>query len=71
MQEGKVKRKTYTSSEVKARYNKKHYTQIAISLKKEVAEQYKEKCQSLGIPYSQPLHEAIKNFLGEIQDSDK
>lgn len=59
------KRKTKTSTEVKNRYNKKTYTQIAFSLKKEKAEEYKQKCKEKGIPYSKPLHDAVDNFLEE------
>lgn len=59
------KRKTHTSSEVKRRYNEKTYTQIIVSVKKEIASQYKDKCKKNGIPYSQPLHDAIEKFLEE------
>lgn len=55
-----IKRTGYS---VNNNYNKNTYTQIMVREKKEVAEAYKEKCNSLGIPYSQPLHEAIENFL--------
>lgn len=65
MSEETVKRKTHTSSEVKRRYNEKTYTQIIVSVKKETAAQYKEKCKNLGMSYSQPLHDAIEKFLEE------
>ena len=55
-----LKKTGYT---VNAKYNKKTYTQIMIREKKEVAEAYKNKCKELGISYSEPLHEAIENFL--------
>lgn len=56
-------RKTHTSSEVKRRYNDKTYTRISVSVKKDTATAYKEKCERLGISYSEPLHEAINEFL--------
>lgn len=60
------KRKTTTSTAVKAKYNAKTYDRIVVNVRKEIAEQYKAKCDELGIPYSQPLHEAIENFLKQI-----
>lgn len=65
MEESKPKRKTYTSNAVKDRYNKKTYTPITVKEKKEIATAYKEKCDTLGIPYSEPLHKAIADFLKE------
>ena len=62
-EELKPKRKTHTSSAVKARYNKKTYTQISVSVHKEKAEAYKEKCAQLGITFSEPLHKAIDEIL--------
>ena len=59
----KPKRKTHTSSEVKNRYNKKTYTRIAFSLHKEKAKAYKSKCREKNIPYSEPLHKAVDDFL--------
>ena len=59
----KPKRKTRTSSEVKARYDAKTYDRITIKVRKETAAIYKEKCQKKGIPLSQPLHEAIQMFI--------
>lgn len=63
--ENKPKRKTKTSTEVKRRYNAKTYTQLALSVKKEVAEAYKAKCKENGIPYSQPLQQAILDYLDQ------
>lgn len=59
------KRKTVTSSEVKNRYNKKTYTNLVLCLRKDQAEAYKAKCREKGIPYSEPLHKAVENFLKE------
>ena len=58
-------KKPRTSSEVKRRYNEKTYDRIVISVKKETASAYKAKCEKLGISYSQPLHDAIEEFLSK------
>lgn len=59
------KRKTHTSTEVKARYNKKTYTQIVCNLPKEQAVAFKEKCVKEGIPQAQVIKAAIERFLSE------
>lgn len=64
-QENSKKRKTHTSSKVKQRYYAKTYTPIVVHVKKEIAAEYKQKCDEMGISYSQLLHEAINNFLGK------
>jgi len=61
----KPKRKTHTSSEVKARYNAKTYDRIQINLRKDKAAAYKAKCDELGISYSWLIHKAIDDFLAE------
>lgn len=61
----KGQRKTRTSTAVHRRYNEKTYTVIRVSVRKETAENYKAKCEKLGIPYSQPLHEAIAKLIEE------
>lgn len=58
-----AKRKTHTSSEVKNRYNTKTYDRITVSLKKDIAKRYKEKCDRIGITRSEPIHNAIDEFL--------
>lgn len=63
--------RTKTSTDVKRRYNEKTYTRMEVSVKKEVAEEYKARCQELGIPYSQPLHEAIQRILDEAKQGEK
>lgn len=62
MSEG-IKRKTRTSSAVKRRYNEKTYDRIVLNVKKDTAQAFKDKCNALGIPYSQVLHKAIEDFL--------
>ena len=59
----KPKRKTTTSTAVKARYNAKTYDRITVNVQKETAAKYKAKCDELGISYSQPLHEAIEKLI--------
>lgn len=58
-----AKRKTHTSSKVKNRYNTKTYDRITVSLKKDIAKRYKEKCDRIGITRSEPIHNAIDEFL--------
>ena len=62
-EELKPKRKTHTSTAVKARYNQKTYDQIVVKVRKEKAAAYKEKCTQLGISFSEPLHKAIDQIL--------
>ena len=61
----KPKRKTHTSSEVKARYNAKTYDCVQINLRKDKVAAYKAKCDELGISYSEPLHKAIDELLSK------
>ena len=59
------KRKTKTSTAVKARYNKKTYDTIRASIPKDLAEAFKQKCASTGTPQAQVIKKAIENFLAE------
>lgn len=63
IQEGHKKRKTTTSTAVKARYNKKHYARIPLDVPKEMAEQFKKKCAAEGRSCSAVLKVAIEAFL--------
>lgn len=56
-------RKTTTSSEVKNRWNSAHYTRFTFVLDKDTAQKYKEKCERLGLNYSDIPKEAINQFL--------
>lgn len=60
-----TRRKTYTSTEVKRRYNAKVYTQISVSVPKEMAAAFKAKCLETGIPQAQVIKAAIEKFLAE------
>ena len=57
------KRKTTTSTQVKARYNQKTYSAITAYVPKETAQAFKEKCAAKGIPQAQIIKEAIRVFL--------
>lgn len=57
------KRKTHTSTEVKARYNKKVYDVISVRVPKQMSEAFKAKCIAEGIPQAQIIKQAIENFL--------
>ena len=61
--EEKPKRKTKTSSVVKDRYNKKVYEQIAVRVPKEMATEFKTKCEREGISQAQVIKDAIKSFM--------
>lgn len=57
------KRKTTTSTAVKARYNKKTYGAITAYVPKDIAEAFKKKCIAEGIPQAQIIKKAIDDFL--------
>lgn len=59
------KRKTFTSTDVKRRYNEKTYTLISVSVPKEKAAAFKAKCVEKGIPQAQIVKRAIDEFLNE------
>ncbi|NDO18089.1 hypothetical protein FMM68_00185 [Lachnospiraceae bacterium MD329] len=57
------KRKTYTSSAVKQRYNKKVYRAITIRLKKELVEEWEEAIKEDKIPKAEFLRRAMVQYL--------
>lgn len=59
----KGKRKTFTSTEVKRRYNDKAYTMLSYRIPKETAVAFKAKCAALGISQAQIIKDAIDDFL--------
>ena len=61
----KPKRKTHTSSSVKNRYNDKTYTRVYYAMPKELAEKFKSKAKSLGVPMTSIFKKAIEDFLDE------
>ena len=58
-------RKKTTSTEVKRRWNESNYSRLTIYLPKAQAEEYKAKCERLGISQSDVPKEAINQFLRE------
>ena len=57
------KRKTRTSTEVKARYNQKTYDVISVRIPKAMAEAFKAKCTAEEVPQAQIIKQAIEDFL--------
>lgn len=60
-----TKRKSTTSTAVKARYNQKTYDTISIRVPKELASAFKEKCTADGVPQAQVIKKAITDFLND------
>ncbi len=57
------KRKTHTSTEVKARYNAKVYSSLHFQLPKELVASFKEKCAREGISQAAVVRKAIEDYL--------
>lgn len=57
------KRKTTTSTAVKARYNNKTYDVLSFRVPKETAAAFKAKCAAEGVPQAQIIKRAIAEFL--------
>lgn len=64
--QGHKKRKTTTSTAVKARYNKKHYIRIPLDVPIELAEQFTKKCAAEGKSRNAVLKAAIEEFLKKL-----
>ncbi len=58
-----AKRKTTTSTQVKAKYNQKVYDTISVRVPKEMASAFREKCAADGIAQAQIVKQAIEQFL--------
>lgn len=56
------KKKTFTSTEVKRRYNEKVYSQISFSAPKDLVEEFRELCKEMGISQAS----VFKKFIGEF-----
>ena len=52
-----------TSTDVKNRWNAKHYSQLTFRLEKNLVEKFKKKCKSENIPMAEILRDAIRKFL--------
>ncbi len=60
-----TKRKTHTSSEVKARYNAKVYSNLSLKLPKELVANFKEKCSEEGVSQASVIKKAIEEYLAK------
>ena len=56
---------SYTSTDVKRRYNEKVYSQVNLKLPKDLAAKFKDKCEKLGVSQASVVKEAIEKFLEE------
>ena len=56
------KKKTFTSTEVKRRYNEKVYSQISFSAPKDLVEEFRELCKGMEISQAS----VFKRFIGEF-----
>ena len=65
MEGNAMARKTFTSTDVKRRYNEKVYKQINTQIPVELADKFKEKCEAMGIPQRQVFLEMITAFIEE------
>lgn len=65
MEGNAMARKTFTSTDVKRRYNEKVYKKITLQLPIETVDKFKEKCETMGIPQRQVLLEMITAFIEE------
>ena len=54
-----------TSTEVKSRYNVKVYARLSYMVPKDLAADFKEKCESKGVSQRQVIIEAVEKFLRE------
>ncbi len=59
------KRKTYTSTEVKRRYNDKVYSRITFSAPKDLVADFKQKCADIGVSQAQIFKEAMQKFIDD------
>ena len=57
------KRKTYTTTAVKMKYNNKVYDTISFRAPKELVAQFKEKCAAEGQSQAQIFKDAMKAYL--------
>lgn len=60
-----TKRKSHTSSEVKARYNAKVYSNLSLKLHKELVANFKEKCSEEGVSQASVIKKAIEEYLAK------
>ena len=61
-------RKTFTSTAVKTRWNKRHYDRISLFVKKGEKEQIKEFAQGQGMSLNQFMNDVIRSILDVPQE---
>lgn len=57
------KKKTFTSTEVKRRYNEKVYSQISFSAPKDLVEEFREIYRNIGISQASVFKKFIADFV--------
>ena len=60
-----------TSSAVKQKYNQKTYYQLKVSVKKELAAEFRAELARRGDTMSGVVHRAILTYLGEGDDAEQ
>ena len=61
------KKKTFTSTEVKRRYNEKVYSQISFSAPKDLVEEFREICRNIGISQASVIKKFIADFVDKYR----
>lgn len=54
-----------TSAEVKNRWNKAHYKQVAVKLDKNIVEQWEQKIKDEGVSKAEFIRQAIQQYLAQ------
>ena len=57
------KKKTFTSTEVKRRYNEKVYSQISFSAPKDLVEEFRKRCKEMEISQASVFKKFIADFV--------
>lgn len=57
------KKKTFTSTEVKRRYNEKVYSQISFSVPKDLVEEFRKLCKEMEISQASVFKKFIADFV--------
>lgn len=60
--------KTYTSTEVKRRYNEKTYKRIYVQFPIYLVDDFKYRCEKLQISQASVIRDAIEQFLMDTED---
>lgn len=59
------KRKTKTSSAVKAKYNQKTYDTISVRIPKDLAQAFRQKCKKENISQAKIIKNAIQKYIND------